>query len=205
MLHYETVQPRTLGILRGLMEIPSLKDFYLVGGTAFSLQVGHRISVDIDLFRFSEENVDTEQIFKEINDNFSNVTFWDSKDYYLKCDIEGVKIDILRYRHPLIDDTLLIDGIRMVSAKDIAPMKLLAISNRGAKKDFYDLYFLLKQFSLDEMFGFYFQKFKRLDEFILYKSLSYFGNADPQKDLEILADVTWEEAKEEIRRLAKSI
>ncbi len=205
MLHYETVQPRTLGILRELMEIPSLRDFYLVGGTAFSLQVGHRISVDIDLFRFSDEKVDTEQIFKEINDNFSNVTFWDSRDYYLKCDIEDVKIDILRYRHPLIDDTLLIDGIRMVSAKDIAPMKLLAISNRGAKKDFYDLYFLLKQFSLDEMFGFYFQKFKRLDEFILYKSLSYFGNADLQKDLEILADVTWEEAKAEIKRLAKSI
>jgi hypothetical protein len=66
------------------MEIPSLRDFYLVRG---------------------------------------NVTFLDSKDYYLKCDIEGVKIDILRYRHSLIDDTLLIDGIRMVSAKDIAPMK----------------------------------------------------------------------------------
>jgi predicted nucleotidyltransferase component of viral defense system len=94
----------------------------------------------------------------------------------------------------------------MHSPQDIAPMKLLAISNRGAKKDFYDLYFMFQQFSLDEMYEFYEKKFGQVDPFQLHKSLCYFEDAEERLDkLEPLNKVTWEEAKNEIKRLARCI
>jgi Nucleotidyl transferase AbiEii toxin, Type IV TA system len=205
-LHYETVEQKTITIIQKLMEAESLKEFYLVGGTALSLQWGHRISEDIDMFRFTDEDVDGTLIFDELEPLVEDLTELGRKNYYLKLLVEGVKIDILRYKHSLIDTPLLIDGIRMLSAKDIAPMKLLAISNRGAKKDFYDLYFLFQQFSLEEMYGFYEQKFGSVDPFQIHRSLCFFDDAENRLDrLQPLSDVSWEQAKEEIKRLARCI
>ncbi len=193
-------------ILGELMASTSLKDFYLVGGTALSLQWGHRISEDIDMFRFSNQEVDGTLIYDELEQKFGDISELSRQNYYLKLLIDGIKIDLLRYRYPLIDNTIEIDGIRMLSPKDIAPMKLLAINNRGAKKDFYDLYFLLKQFSLDEIFGFYEQKFGAFDAFQLQKSLCYFDDANNKlQKLEPLSAITWEEAKNEIKKIAKCI
>jgi biotin synthase-related radical SAM superfamily protein len=182
-LHYETITPETLETLTGLMQCQTLKDFYLVGGTALALQWGHRISDDIDMFRFTTEDVDGTLILDEIEGKFQNVSELSRQNYYLKLLINGVKIDLLRYKHPLITPIIEIDGIRMLSPQDIAPMKLLAISNRGAKKDFYDLYFMFQQFSLEEMYQFSERKF---------------GNVEPYS-------ITWEEAKAEIKRLARCI
>jgi predicted nucleotidyltransferase component of viral defense system len=120
--------------------------------------------------------------------------------------IDDVKIDLLRYRHPLIAPVLEIDGIRMLSPVDIAPMKLLAISNRGAKKDFYDLYFMFQKFSLDEMYRFYEKKFGMVDPFQIHRSLCFFEDAETRLDkLEPINSITWEQAKEEIKRIAKCI
>jgi predicted nucleotidyltransferase component of viral defense system len=205
-LHYETVNPKMVQILGELMATSSLKDFYLVGGTALSLQWGHRISEDIDMFRFSNEEVDGTLIYDELEQKFSKISELSRQNYYLKLLIDDVKIDLLRYRYPLIDSVIVIDGIRMLSPKDIAPMKLLAINNRGAKKDFYDLYFLLKQFSINEMFGFYEQKYGAFDAFQLQKSLCYFDDADNRlQKLEPLSAITWDMAKTEIKRIAKCI
>ncbi len=188
------------------MQAESLKEFYLVGGTALSLQWGHRISEDIDMFRFTNEEVDGTLILDELEPVFENITELGRKNYYIKLLVEGVKIDILRYKHPLIEPPLLIDGIRMLSAKDIAPMKLLAISNRGAKKDFYDLYFLFQQFTLEEMYGFYEQKFGYVEPFQIHRSLCFFEDAENRLDnLQPLSNVTWEQAKTEIKRLARCI
>jgi Nucleotidyl transferase AbiEii toxin, Type IV TA system len=205
-LHYETVEPKTVKILEKLMQMPSLKDFYLVGGTALSLQWGHRISEDLDLFKFSNEDIDGTLILDEIEINFNSFSELGRKNYYLKLQIEGIKIDIMRYKYPLIDATLEIDGIRMLSPKDIAPMKLLAISNRGAKKDFYDLYYLFKLFSLDEMYNFYEQKFGKIDTFQIHRSLCFFDDAETERGTLVpLGAVTWEQAKQEIKRLARCI
>lgn len=88
----------------------------------------------------------------------------------------------------------------------MAAMKLLAINNRGAKKNFYDFYFLLQLFTLNDIFNFYGQKFGHYDAFSLQKSLCYFQNADVQfQKLEPLSAVTWEEAKNEIKKVAKCI
>ncbi len=180
---------------------------FLFGGWNSAVAaMGHRISEDIDMFRFSNEEVDGTLIYDELEQKFSTISELSRQNYYLKLLIDDIKIDLLRYRYPLIDDVMVVGGIRMLSPKDIAPIKLLAISNCGAKKDFYDLYFLLKQFSIDEMFGFYEQKYGTFDAFELQKSLCYFNDADStlQKS-EPISTVTWEEAKAEIRKIAKCI
>ncbi len=205
-LHYETITENTLLVLKKLMACESLKEFYLVGGTALSLQWGHRISDDIDMFRFTNEEIDGTLIFDEIEAITENISEIGRKNYYLKLLIDGVKIDILRYKHPIIGPTFEIDGIRMLSAEDIAPMKLLAISNRGAKKDFYDLYFLLQKFTLEEMYGLYEKKFGMVDPFQIHRSLCFFEDAETRLDkFEPISNVTWEQAKEEIKRIAKCI
>ncbi len=205
-LHYETITPEALATLTGLMQCQTLKDFYLVGGTALALQWGHRISDDIDMFRFTTEDVDGTLIYDEIESKFQNISELSRQNYYLKLLINGVKIDLLRYKHPLIAPIIEVDGIRMLSPQDIAPMKLLAISNRGAKKDFYDLYFMFQQFSLEEMYDFYEKKFGRVEPYMIHRSLCYFGDAETRFDkLEPLNKITWEEAKTEIKRLARCI
>jgi predicted nucleotidyltransferase component of viral defense system len=205
-LHYKTISEKAHEILKFLMQCESLKDFHLVGGTALSLQWGHRISEDIDMFRFTEEEVDGTLIFDEVSTFSGKINELGRKNYYLKLLIDNVKIDLLRYKHPLIAPILEIDGIRMLSPMDIAPMKLLAISNRGAKKDFYDLFFMFQQFSLEEMYGFYEKKFGSVDPFQIHRSLCFFEDADTRLDkLEPIANINWEQAKEEIKRLAKCI
>ena len=205
-LHYETITPETLETLTGLMQCQTLKDFHLVGGTALSLQWGHRISDDIDMFRFTTEDVDRTLIYDELESKFQSISELSRQNYYLKLLINGVKIDLLRYKHPLIAPIIEVDGIRMLSPQDIAPMKLLAINNRGAKKDFYDLYFMFQQFSLEEMYGFYEKKFGQVEPYLIHRSLCYFNDAEGRLDkLETLSKVTWEEAKTEIKRLARCI
>lgn len=205
-LNYNTISEKALEILKFLMSCDTLKNFYLVGGTALSLQWGHRISEDIDMFRFSEEEVDGTLILDEVSKFSGDIAELGRQNYYLKLLIDGVKIDLLRYRHPLIAPILEIDGIRMLSPMDIAPMKLLAISNRGAKKDFYDLFFMFQQFSLEEMYSFYEKKFGSVDPFQIHRSLCFFEDAETRLNkLEPLSNITWEEAKEEIKRLVKCI
>jgi predicted nucleotidyltransferase component of viral defense system len=205
-LYYETISEKALEILRFLMSCDSLNDFYLVGGTALSLQWGHRISEDIDMFRFSEDEVDGTLIYDEVSKFSGQISELGRQNYYLKLLIDGVKIDLLRYRFPIIAPIIEVDGLRMLSPMDIAPMKLLVISNRGAKKDFYDLFFMFQQFSMEEMYRFYEKKFGSVDPFQIHRSLCYFEDADNRLDkLEPISNITWEQAKEEIKRIAKCI
>lgn len=107
--------------------------------------------------------------------------------------INEVKVDIVNYHYPWIENSILEDSITLAGKKDIAAMKLAAITGRGTKKDFIDLYFLLQSFSLSEIFSFYNQKFNDGSEFLIIKSLSYFENANEDEDPLMLHSITWEE------------
>ena len=143
MLQTQTVYPETLGILKALMQEPLLNDFYLVGGTALSLQIGHRISVDIDLF--TNEPFDSIFLAAELKQKY-NFKENQNRDYFIQGQMDGVKIDILKYPYKPLNLIVEVENVRMVVAADIASMKMAAITNRGRKRDFIDLFFLLKQF-----------------------------------------------------------
>jgi predicted nucleotidyltransferase component of viral defense system len=194
MLQTQTVYPETLGILSALMQDPLLNDFYLVGGTALSLQIGHRISVDIDLF--TNLPFDSIMLSAELKQKYS---FKENQNrgYFLQGQINGVKVDILKYPYKPLSPIIEIENIRMVVPADISSMKMAAITNRGRKRDFIDLFFLLKQFSLKQIIDWYQQKYDA-EVFMLLQSLVYFDDADEDIDLNMIKPLDWEDVKKEI-------
>lgn len=179
MLFKETVAPATLKILQQLLKLVELADFELVGGTALSLQIGHRISVDIDLF--CKNPFENKQIKECLLENFQGhqLSFDYETTNTLIGSIDHIKIDFIRHSYPSVGETKVIEGIRICSLEDIAAMKVSAITDNGTRiKDFVDLYFLLHQFTLADIIGFYEQKYKSENSFHALKSITYFHDLD---------------------------
>jgi hypothetical protein len=177
------------------MKVEQFSNFYLAGGTSLSLQIGHQNSIDIDLFGKHEIDFDK---YIEILNKFGKTEITQSSKNILITDINGLKVDFVNYRYPLLSEPLEIEGIRMLSKKDIAAMKLNAIAGRGSKKDFIDLYFLLNNFSMQEMLDFYLEKYSDGSEFMVIKSLSYFEEANEQPQPQMFMNFDWEICKQKI-------
>lgn len=191
MLQYQTVSPELLLVLRNLSEIKDFSSLRLVGGTALALQIGHRTSVDIDLFGsidFQQENyID---FFHEIG-RITEIKKSKNINIYA---INDIKVDIVNYNYPWLVEPVLADGLQLAAIEDIAAMKLNAIG-RGSKKDFIDLYYILKRFSLDNIFQFYSKKYHDGNLFLVKKSLLYFVDADTELTPKLFQDITWNEIK----------
>ncbi len=200
MLHFNTVEPSTLAILNRLMTLSELNNFYLVGGTALSLQYGHRISVDIDLF--CNEKFENEIILKALEKEFGKALEYEGgfTRFGIFCFINNVKVDIVHYPHKIVFDTSLIDGIRMYSNKEISAMKIQAILGRGKKKDFWDMAELLQDFSIKEIISFHHQKYPSQQLLIsIPQAITYFADADESEDPISLKGQTWESVQKIIQ------
>ena len=195
MLQTQTVVPELLELLNKLMSEKLFSEFNLVGGTSLALQLGHRNSVDIDLFGNQTIN---QILFKEKLTEYGAVQISQSSENILITKIDNIKVDFVNYKYSLLNDYLVVDNIRMVSTQDIAAMKLNAIMGRGSRKDFVDLYFLLKEFSMEEIFNFYKQKFNDGSEFLVLKSLTYFDDAELHPQPIMFKDFNWETCKQKI-------
>ncbi len=192
MLYYETINAKTLGLLKKLQEIPDFSNLYLVGGTALALQIGHRKSIDIDLF--GELKIDNLTLHKKL-DKIGKITVLKKSQSINIFLIDGIKVDIVNYHYKWLKDPINIDDLLIADKKDIAAMKLSAITGRGTKKDFIDLYFLLKDYSLSKMIGFYKQKYHDGSEFLVLKSLSYFIDAEEDVTIKMFKQANWEDVK----------
>lgn len=202
MLQYSTVESSTLALLKELMSIPELSNFYLVGGTNLSLRYGHRISIDLDLFSnidFSPEEIINvlRAKFNSENNNFRATSIG------VFANIKEVKVDVIRnHNHPLIFKTEIIDGIRFYDARDIAAMKIQAILRRGQKKDFFDIYELLKHYTLESVIKFYNLKYPHQDLFVtIPQAITYFEEADESEDPISLRNETWDDVKKGLRKV----
>ena len=195
MLQTQTVVPELMELLKKIMSEKLFSEFNLVGGTSLALQIGHRNSIDIDLFGNSEINT---ELFIEKLSEFGEVKVAQSTKNILITKINDVKIDFVNYKYPLLSEYLFLENIRMLSTKDISAMKLNAIAGRGSKKDFIDLYFLLNEFSLEEILSFYEKKYNDGSIFMVQKSLTYFDDADAQQQPKMFLDFNWENCKQKI-------
>jgi predicted nucleotidyltransferase component of viral defense system len=203
MLQYNAVEPRTLDLLSKLSENPVLKDFRLVGGTSLALQLGHRLSIDLDFFSDKKNNLD-EIEFELVT--FQKTILREKSSYALYYFINNIKVDILNYPYPFKFKPLEEGSLRLASLEDITSMKLKTIMNRGSKKDFYDIYFILKTLSLDKMIELFVSKYTNIEPMSLYKSLNYFEDADTEADPVLLKEeyITWQHVKQEITAQTKS-
>ena len=203
MLQTQTVSPELLELLTKLMSEKTFADFALAGGTSLTLQIGHRNSVDIDLFGKAEIQHD---VFFDVLNDFGNTEISRSTKNIFISQVNGIKVDFVNYsRYTLLDEIRVVNGIRLFSKKDIAAMKIAAITGRGSKKDFIDLYFLLKDFSLREILDFYNQKYHDGSEFMALKSLGYFDDANTQLQPQMFKDFDWEECKRYILEETKKL
>ncbi len=199
MLHFETVKPDTFSLLKELMEIDGLKQFNLVGGTALSLQLGHRISLDLDLF--SHDDFENESIigvlYKHFESRFQLISTLRNK-LGVFCFIDEVKVDICRHDGKLIGNIFEEEGIRMWETKEIAASKVNAISRRATKKDFWDINELLNLFTIDEIASFYREKYNPMLAIGVARMVTYFDEAEESDTPNCLKGKTWELIKKEI-------
>lgn len=196
MLQTHTVSPECLELLKQISGNDFFSEFVLVGGTALALQMGHRNSIDLDFFGSKE--IEEERYIAELS-QFGKVQKVTSSKNILITIVNGIKVDFVHHQYPWIGEKKIIENIPLASKKDIAAMKLEAISGRGSKKDFIDLYFLLTVFSLEEIIGFWREKYPQFSEFGMLKSITYFEDADENPLPDIFFDFDWEICKNKIR------
>lgn len=202
-LHYKTVTPLLLSVLKTLMAAKEFAPFRLVGGTALSLYRGHRESIDIDLFTDAEyESIDFDSIdaylrarYPYVDTSKDNIIGF-GKSYFIGEDRNNcVKLDIF-YTDEFIDPAVNIDGIRLASVEEIIAMKLDVISRGGRKKDFWDIHELIDDYSLDQMFSLHKKRYPYgHDKVILKNNFTQFKNADEDFDPICLREKHWEVIK----------
>lgn len=197
MLHYEAVDSSTLEVLKALLEIPVFSELRLVGGTSLALQIGHRKSIDIDLFGLLEAD---EMSISSALRVFDDVVIVQKSENIRIYTIEGIKVDIVNYTYPWLVSLKSEDGIRLAQMEDIAAMKMSAITGRGTKKDFVDISFLLQHFTMNQILEFYTRKYYDGSDFLVIKSLTYFDDADQEPDPLMLQKMDWNETKRFIIR-----
>jgi hypothetical protein len=193
------------------MDIPQLAPFRLVGGTLLSLLLGHRKSVDIDLFTDAEYgSIDFLEILSIIEKTFNYVdaTNWSNEYIGNSCFIganprEVVKLDMY-YSEPFNYPIIQLENIRLSRLEEIAAMKLDVIGRGGRKKDFWDIHMLLEQFNLKQLIGFYKKKYPYgFSEAVLRNQLANFDSADSDFDPVCLKGKYWELIKLDLIELVK--
>lgn len=201
MLHIGTVQPATFSILRRLMSLEGLSNFYLVGGTALSLRYGHRTSIDLDLF--SDQEFDSSVIANYITKNIPTFSYRaDDSPLGIFGFIEGVKIDLIKHHFfPRISEAVVEDGIRFFGDDDIIAMKIMAILKRGQKKDFWDIAELFKHYSLKYCIACYLKKYPGNQiQISVPMALTYFVDAEDSEEPISLRGQTWASVKQSITK-----
>ncbi len=190
-----TLSKNASGSLALLGKSGILNNGYLAGGTACALQIGHRVSLDLDFFTDKEFNIDI--VLKQL-EKLPGFKFSESAKWTILGTFPKVKFSYFYYPYPLIKKTSPFSQINLASLEDIAAMKIAAICDRGSKRDFIDLYFLAKKFSLERILKFYDKKYSKLSNNIIHimRSLDYFTDADPQESPKMLIRVSWEEVKQ---------
>ena len=195
MLHYNTISGELLELLIRLQSVPEFSQLRLVGGTSLALQIGHRNSVDIDLF--GKLNADDIAIHQQLEKLGNYVQLKKTENINI-FSVNGIKIDIVNYPYAWLEKPIVIDKITLADKKDIAAMKLAAITGRGSKKDFIDIFYLLKEYTLRQMLGFFEKKYPNGSSFLVVKSLSYFVDADKDEEPQMFHTINWNTIKKTI-------
>lgn len=198
MLFYNTINAKTLSLLKRVQNLPDLAETRLVGGTALALQLGHRISVDLDIFGKWDYSLDLLGKFSAIGSTNKESGTPDGKMAFFYIDdikVDCVAYDMYEWLEPPIEE----DGIRLAGIKDIGAMKVNAIVNRGTRKDFVDMARLLQDNSLDEILLWYRAKYPDANLALALRSLSYFVDAETMPMPRMLVPFDWNDAKDRIR------
>lgn len=205
-LFWNTITENMRLVLNGFSQSKIGNRFYLAGGTALSMQIGHRLSVDLDFFSPTEDiptlRTGLENALVPFHGTLADSS-WGNLVYLVK----GVRVSFYGYGFPLIAPMIESEGIRLASVEDIALMKLDAMLSRAARKDFYDLYFICKKIPLLQIFDKAPQKYPSVRDFETQttKRLVYFDNAENESEPSLIESVSWQVVKEYFINQAKKV
>jgi len=190
----ESVNKETKHVLDKIAKDAFIKDFYLAGGTALAIHLGHRESIDLDWF--SQKEFSNDRIKEEMA-SLGKFELNSEEAGTIHGAIDDVKVSFLNYSYGNIFPLQFFEGINLADERDIAAMKIDAISSRGSKKDFIDLFFLLRKYSLEELLDFFEKKFKNIhyNKLHILKSLVYFETAESEPMPRMIQKVGWDEVK----------
>lgn len=202
-LHWETITPAMRQVLNTFGASPIGGKFYLAGGTALALQLGHRLSVDLDFFSPTEDiSMSAEALQRSLSAFSPQVadTAWGN----LVLVANGVRVGFYGYGYELLEPLVQIETIRLASITDIALMKMDALLARASRKDFLDLYVICQQIPLRELLDLAPRKYPSLRDYEaqVVRHMVYFERAEQETPVPMQQDVSWETVKAWFREQA---
>ena len=196
-MHFKCLPPETWALLKKLNKIVRTHELVLAGGTGLALQIGHRISVDLDFF--TQKAFSVEKVFQEMKLRNLNPKVLEESEGSLTVTIDGTKMSMFRYPYPFVEEIKETHGVPVAGVIDIATMKIIAISQRGAKRDFIDLYFVLQDTPFRKVAENMVRRFgtDRVNPVHIGKSLVYFSDADADPEPRFLSKEkpSWDKVK----------
>lgn len=202
-MFFETLPKKTAALLKELKDFEFLQAFYLSGGTALALQLGHRESEDLDFFcpkNFSPlkllQGLEKIGPLKEVQIDKNTLNLF----------LSGVQLQFLTYPYPLLKPYVKWNKINLASIADIACTKLQTVAARGSKKDFIDLWFITKKYSLKKLFLMMKKKYRQANysQTHILKSLVYFVDAEKQPMPRMHRKVSWEKIKKDLVKIIRN-
>lgn len=205
-LFWNTISEDMRFVLNEFFKNEIAQKFYLAGGTALSLQLGHRQSIDLDFFSETEDIPTIRQVLIQSLD-LLETQITDTSWGNLVLLANGVRVGFYGYGYALINPLVAYEKIKLASVEDIALMKMDALLSRASRKDFYDLYFICKNIPLNQLFSKVHGKYPSIRDFEVQvtKRLVYFETAELDTDPILLSTISWQEVKDYFIQKAKEI
>lgn len=155
-------------------------EFYLAGGTGLALQIEHRTSLDFDFY--TEKKFNNRELLRNLENLFEDIKLIQIPEQTLIVKIEGREVSFFHYPYPLIYSPIKEKEFPLIASKeDIAAMKIMAIIQRGTKRDFIDIYFLIKEFGFKKIFEITEKKYPSFNPYLAIQALTYFADAEKEK------------------------
>ena len=196
-MHFKCLPPEAWTLLKKLNKTVRTHELVLAGGTGLALQIGHRISIDLDFF--TQKAFSVEKVFQEMKLRNLNPKVLEESEGSLTVTINGTKVSVFRYPYPFIEAIKEAHGVPVAGVIDVAAMKIIAISQRGAKRDFIDLYFVLQDTPFRKVAENIIRRFgtDRVNPVHIGKSLVYFNDADADPEPRFLSKEkpSWDKVK----------
>ena len=205
--HLEVMTPAETRALKDIGQNPTTKAFFLAGGTAIALHLGHRRSVDLDWFT-TEEIGDYAQQAGRMQKDISHFVLDKIAPQTIYCTVRKVRCSFIGLPYPLLGPTLELPGFgcRVAGLDDLAAMKLAAVAQRGAKKDFIDVFALVREHRpLKDLIAVYKKRHRFKEAAHLLNALVYFDDADGDPMPQMIWKTGWKEVKDAIREDVKQI
>jgi len=201
----EIISKKTKANLEILNKEAMLKNFYLAGGTGAALQLRHRVSLDLDFF--TRKDIDAKILIQKIK-TLGIFSIERETENTIIGIFSGTRVSFLKYDYPLLFDLKQIKGVNVADLRDIGCMKTDAISSRGMKRDFIDLFFICKELiSLKDLLSLFKKKYNSVNYNMLHilKSLAYFEDAENNPMPKMIVPTSWQEVKSFFKKEIKKI